>query len=72
MPHLDLTDPEGDALARLLRDAIDGDRYPLSQRIGTLKAILSKLRPEPPRKPLPPLKTYAPPSRGRYRRRGNG
>ena len=69
MPNLDLTDPEADALARLLRNAIDGDRYPLSSRVLTLKAILAKLRPEPPREPLPPLKTYALPARGRYRER---
>jgi hypothetical protein len=67
---LDLSDPEADALARLLRDAIDGDRYFLSYRVQTLKTILAKLRPEPPREPLPPLKGYEPPSRGRYRRRG--
>jgi hypothetical protein len=35
----------------------DGDRYPFSPRIRTLKAILAKLRPEP----LPPQKVYAPP-----------
>jgi hypothetical protein len=33
-------------------------------------ADLAKLLPEPVRKPLPPLKVYAPPSKGRYRRRG--
>jgi hypothetical protein len=33
-------------------------------------ADLNKLRPEPARQPLPPSKIYAPPSRGRYRRRG--
>jgi hypothetical protein len=46
---LDLTDEETNALVRLPRDAIDGDRYPLSQRVGTLRAILGKLRPEPAR-----------------------
>ena len=34
---------------RLLSDTIDGDRYPLSLRVLTLKAILGKLRPEPVR-----------------------
>jgi hypothetical protein len=34
-----------------------------------LGAILNKLRPEPAREP-PPLKHYAPPMKGRYRRRG--
>jgi hypothetical protein len=67
---LDLDDDEAAALARLLHDVIDGDRYPLSARVMELKEILARLRPEPPRKPLPPPKVYAPPSRGRYRRRG--
>ena len=43
-------------LARLLCDAIDGDRYPLSPRVQTLKAILAKIRPEPVREPLPVAK----------------
>ena len=67
---LDLTDDETAALARLLSETIDSDRYPLSLRILTLKAILAKIRPEPARKPLPPLQHFEPPSRGRYRRRG--
>ena len=58
---LDLTEEETDALARLLRRTIDADRYPLSPRIQTMKAILSKIRPEPVREPLPPPKVYAPP-----------
>jgi hypothetical protein len=66
---LDLTDDETAALARLLSETIEGDRYPLSPRIQTLKAILGKIRPEPVRKPLPPLRHYEPPSKGRYRRR---
>jgi hypothetical protein len=67
---LDLTEEETDALARLLRRTVDGDRYPLSPRIQTLKAILAKIRPEPVREPLPPPKVYAPPRfvRGRLRR----
>jgi hypothetical protein len=48
---LDLTDEETATLARLLMETIDGDRYPLSPRILTLKAILAKIRPEPVRKP---------------------
>jgi hypothetical protein len=68
--NLDLDETKTAALIRLLRDAINGYRYPLSPRVQTLRAILGKFRPEPPREPLPPLKTYAPPSRGRYRRRG--
>jgi hypothetical protein len=68
--HLDLSDEEAAALARELHDIIERDRYPFSPRIQTLRAILAKLRPEPARKPLPPLKVYPPPSKGRYRRRG--
>jgi hypothetical protein len=79
--ELDLTDDETGALERLLSDAIDRDRYPLSPRIKMLKGILAKIRPEPPkaslalkglepkREPLPPLKHYEPPRAGRYRRR---
>jgi hypothetical protein len=54
--HLDLTDDEKTALIRELDRIIDDDRYPLSPRIQTLKAILAKLRPEPIREPLPPIK----------------
>jgi hypothetical protein len=70
MPQIDLTDEETAALVRVLRDAIDADRYPLSPRVQRLKGILNKLKPEPVREPLPPLKHYEPPSKGRYRRRG--
>jgi hypothetical protein len=58
---LDLTEEETDALARLLRGTIDGDRYPLSPRVQTLKAILAKIQAEPAHEPLPPPKVYAPP-----------
>ena len=57
---LDLNDEETTALARLLSDAIDADRFPLSPRVQTLKGILAKIRPEPAREPLPPPKVYAP------------
>ena len=67
---LDLDDDETAALAEELHIIIENDRYPLSPRILTLKAILGKIRPEPARKPLPPLQHFEPPSRGRYRRRG--
>jgi hypothetical protein len=40
---LDLTDEETAALARLLIDTIDADRYPLSPRVQVLKAILGKI-----------------------------
>jgi hypothetical protein len=70
---LDLTEEETDALARVLSRTIDDDRYPLAPRIQTLKAILTKIRPEPPREPLPLPKVYAPPraSLARGRRRGS-
>jgi hypothetical protein len=68
--HLDLSDEEAAALAQELHTIVESDRYPLSPRIQALRAILHQLRPEPARKPLPPLKHYEPPSKGRYRRRG--
>jgi hypothetical protein len=79
--ELDLTDEETAALDRLLSDAIDRDRYPLSPRIKLLKGILGRIRPEPPkaslapkglepkRQPLPPPKHYEPLRAGRDRRR---
>jgi hypothetical protein len=67
--HFDLTDEEAAALTQELHDIVENDRYPFSPRIQTLRAVLNKLRPEPARQPLPPPKVYAPPSKGRYRRR---
>jgi hypothetical protein len=69
MTHLDLTDDEDQALATALRRIIADDRYPLSPRVLTLKAILAKIRPDPAGEPLPPLKHYAPPRIGARRRR---
>ena len=43
--NLDLTDEETTALLRELDNLIDGDRYFLSPRIKTLKAIRAKMRP---------------------------
>jgi hypothetical protein len=70
--HLDLTDEEAAALTQELHDIVENDRYPFSQRIRTLGAILAKLRSEPARDPLPPPKVYAPPraTATRGRRRG--
>ena len=60
--HLDLTEEETAALLRELDSLIDGDRYFLSPRIKTLKAIRAKIRPELVRPPLPPPpKRYEPP-----------
>jgi hypothetical protein len=67
--QLDLTDEEIAALTRLLTNTIDTDRYPLSPRIQLLKGILAKIRPEPAREPLPPLKHYAPARASAARRR---
>jgi hypothetical protein len=67
--HLDLTDEETAALTQDLHNIVENDRYPFSPRIRALRVILAKLRPEPVREPLPPPKVYAPPSKGRYRRR---
>jgi hypothetical protein len=59
---LDLSDAEAALLLKELNGIIDGDRYFLSDRIKTLKAIRAKIRPEPMRAPLPPPpKRYAPP-----------
>ena len=70
---LDLTDEETAALLRELDALIDGDRYFMSQRIKTLKAIRAKIRPEPEREPLPPLtKQYAPPRATTAQRRRAG
>ena len=59
--HLDLSDDETAALTKEIDDIARNDRYPFSERIRTLKAILAKLRPEPVREPLPLPKVYAPP-----------
>ena len=72
--NLDLTDEEAATLLNELDGIIDGDRYFLSPRIKTLKAIRAKIRPEPVRPPLPPPpKRYEPPrATARRRRRGGG
>ena len=65
MRDLDLSDDEAAALTHQLHGIVENDRYPLSPRIRTLRAILSKLRPEPVREPLPLPKVYAPPRANR-------
>jgi hypothetical protein len=67
--HLELTDEQTEALIRELSQIVQNDRYPLSPRIVALKEILGQLPPEPVREPLRLPKVYAPPERGRYRRR---
>jgi hypothetical protein len=68
MKYLDLTDEEEAALAIELVQLISRAKYPFSDRVRTLGAILNKLRPEPAREPLPP-KVYAPPRATAARRR---
>ena len=70
--HLDLTDQKTAALLKELNGLIDSDRYFLSPRIKTLKAIRAKIRPEPVRVPLPPQKPYEPPRATVRQRRRQG
>jgi hypothetical protein len=71
--NLELTDDETAALLRELDGLINGDRYFLSPRIKTLRAIRAKIRPEPVRQPLPPPpKRYEPPRTTAAQRRRRG
>ena len=47
MPLPDLSPEEYAEVVRLVRAAIDGNRYPRSQRAKRLKSILEKLEPAP-------------------------
>jgi hypothetical protein len=69
-PFAELSDDESTALARLLRKAIDDDRYPLSPRIRTLQGILDQIVPPPVRETPPPLRVYEPPRAKPGQRRG--
>ena len=54
-----LTHDDKAILAGLLRDTIAADRYPLSPRVRSLKAILDKLDPPAPRaEPYPSPKPW--------------
>jgi hypothetical protein len=66
---LELTEEETAALLRELDGIIADDRYFLSPRITNLKAIRTKLRPEPVREPLAPMKHYELPRAKAGRRR---
>ena len=44
---LDLTDHEAALLLKELKGLIDGDRYFLSDRIKTLKAMCARIKAEP-------------------------
>jgi hypothetical protein len=71
--NVDLTDEEAAALLKELDGIIDGDRYFLSSRIKTLRAICAKIRPESMREPLPPPPQRYEPQRAtaaQRRRRG--
>jgi hypothetical protein len=68
--HLGLSDEESGALTKELANITGNDRYPFSERIRKLKAILAKLKPEPVREPLPPPKVYPPLRAGPRHRRG--
>jgi hypothetical protein len=57
--HLGLSGEAAAALTQELHDIVENDCYPFPPRIRTLRGILTKLRPEPVRKPLPPLKVCA-------------
>jgi hypothetical protein len=66
----DLSDADITVLADLLKRTIDDARYPFSPRVTRLREVLAKLKPEPARPAAsPPPRIYAPPSRGRDRRR---
>jgi hypothetical protein len=67
--NVELDDEQRAVLIRELAEIVEGDPYPFSPRISTLRDILGKLRAEPERPPLPPVKYYDPPQQGRYRRR---
>ena len=70
---LELSDEQAADLLKELNDIIDGDRYFMSQRIRTLKAIRAKIRPEAVREPLPtPPKQHAPPRASAAKRRRSG
>jgi hypothetical protein len=47
MPQPDLAHKEYAEIVRLVRSAIDGERYVLSPRVKRLKSILAKLDPAP-------------------------
>ena len=47
MPLPNLTPEEYAEIARLVRSAIDGERYVLSPRVKRLRSILAKLDPAP-------------------------
>ena len=70
VPTIDLTDEQLETVIRIMRRAIDEDRYPLSDCVRTWKATLAKLDPSsvrPTPEPKPPLSPTAGPLRGNRR-----
>jgi hypothetical protein len=69
VPNLD--DADRAELARILRQAIDRDRFPLSPRVQRWKELLAKLDPEPPvsAAPYPPAKAWVNSTIGQRKRR---
>ena len=67
--NINLSDDQADLLSAELDRIIEGDKFPLSPRIRTLREIRGMIKPYPVREPLPPLKSYEPPRVGRGRRR---
>jgi hypothetical protein len=57
--QLDLTDEESSALQKLLVNAVEYDRYPLSPRVQMLRGILAKFGPMAP-PPPPPARSPTP------------
>jgi hypothetical protein len=66
----DLTPDDTAILVEPLRETIERDRFPMSPRIKSLKAILTKLDPPAPRpEPLPAPKPPGDPSLALRKRR---
>jgi len=58
MKNIELSDEEAVALIGELPQLINHAKYPFSDRVRTLSAILARLRPEPLREPSPPPEHY--------------
>jgi hypothetical protein len=52
--NLELDAEQTAALIQELHGMVEDDKFPFSRRIRVLREILTKLRPEPVREPLPP------------------
>jgi len=66
----DLTDDDKAMIAKLLRETIAADRFPLSPRVRRWQTILDKLEPPAPRSELPPLKPLGQPRMAIAKKRG--